>query len=100
MPLLTWTEDMKVNVEVLDDDHRKLFVMINELQDAITAGYDKKALGEILGRLMDYTRTHLSREEEMLAAADYPGLAAHRHEHERMLQRAQNLPRTLRNRVH
>lgn len=91
MPLLTWTEDMRVNVEVLDEDHKKLFAMINELSDAIAAGHDKKILREILGRLMDYTKTHLAREEEMLAAAGYPGLAAHKHEHERVQQRAQNL---------
>ena len=91
MPLLTWTEDMKVNVEVLDEEHQRLFVMINELHDAIAAGHDKKALREILDRLMEYTKKHLSREEEMLAAVDYPGLAAHQHEHERMQQRAQNL---------
>jgi hemerythrin len=91
MPLLTWTEDMKVNVEVLDEDHKRLFVMINELHDAIAAGHGKKMLMEILYRLMEYTRNHLAREEELLASAGYPGLAVHRHEHERMQQRVQNL---------
>ena len=91
MPLFTWTEEMTVNVEVLDEDHKKLFVMINELQDAIAAGHDKKVLREILSRLMEYTKAHLAREEHMLATAEYPGLAAHQHEHERMRRRAQNL---------
>lgn len=91
MPLLTWTEDMKVDVEALDEDHKKLFDMINQLHDAIAAGHNKSALKGILDRLMEYTKSHLAREEELLASAGYPGLAAHQHEHARMLQRAENL---------
>lgn len=91
MALITWTDEMKVNVGVLDDDHKKLFELINELHDSIAAGQDKDSLREILDRLMEYTKTHLAREEEMLAKAGYPGLLQHKMEHARMVQRAQNL---------
>ena len=37
--------------------------------------------------LADYTRRHFAFEERLMAEHQYPGLAAHRHEHAHLLQR-------------
>jgi hemerythrin-like metal-binding protein len=82
---------MKVNVEVLDDDHQKLFEMMNELHESITAGHDKNMLREIIARLLKRTKTHLDHEEHLLEQTGDPGLAAHKLEHDRMKQRSRKL---------
>ena len=52
MALMTWTDKLSVGVAVLDDDHRKLVAMVNELYDAMQAGHGKDSLGRILSGLV------------------------------------------------
>jgi hemerythrin len=55
MPLMTWTEKLSVGVGVLDEDHKKLVGMLNELYDAMQAGHGRDSLGRILNALVQYT---------------------------------------------
>ena len=82
MPLMTWTEDMSVGVRVLDDDHKRLVAMLNDLYDAIQNGRGKETMGRILNDLVQYTKVHFAREEKFFGETGYPGLAAHKKEHD------------------
>jgi hemerythrin len=84
MALMTWTEKMSVGVKQLDDDHKRLVGMVNELYDGITAGKGKEALGPILDESIDYTKVHFGHEEAFFARTGYPGAAAHKHEHDEL----------------
>ena len=81
MPLMTWTEKMSVGVRVLDDDHKNLVAMVNELYDSMQAGHSREALGGILDRLVSYTKMHFSREETFFAQTKYPAADGHKQEH-------------------
>jgi hemerythrin len=65
MPLMTWTPKLSVGVAVLDEDHKKLVGMVNELYDAMQAGHGKESLGPILGRLVDYTVPHKQQHDAL-----------------------------------
>jgi hemerythrin-like metal-binding protein len=91
MPQLIWTRDLSVNVRVLDEDHKQLFGLINELQGAIKAGHSRAVLESVLDRLMEYTKIHLAREEEFLVQTGYRIAAAHAEEHCRMVQRVRDI---------
>jgi hemerythrin len=82
MALMTWTEKMSVGVKVLDDDHKKLIGMINELQDGLKAGHGKEALGQVLDELVNYTQIHFAREEQYFAQTGYPPASLHKKEHD------------------
>jgi hemerythrin-like metal-binding protein len=82
MPLMTWTEKLAVGVKVLDDDHKKLVGMVNQLYDAIQSGRGKDSLGPILDGLVDYTKVHFAREEQLFSQTGYTASAAHHKEHE------------------
>ena len=84
MPLMTWTEKMSVGVKVLDDDHKKLVSMLNELHDGLQAGHGKEALGKILDGLINYTKIHFGREEQFFAKTAYADSAAHKKEHDEL----------------
>lgn len=90
LPMI-WTTDLSVNVKVLDDDHKKVFAMINELEETIMAGHSKKVLETVLDRLMEYTMIHLAREEELFAQTGYVEALAHKKEHLRMVNRVQDV---------
>jgi hemerythrin len=84
MSLLTWNPQMSVGVRQLDDDHKKLIAMINELHAAMLVGHSSDVVGDILRRLVNYTVEHFNREEKHFAATNYPGAALHKREHERL----------------
>jgi hemerythrin len=86
MPLMTWNEKLAVGVKVLDDDHKKLVGMVNQLYDAIQSGHGKDSLGKILDGLVDYTKIHFAREEQMFAQTGYTDSAAHKKQHDDLTQ--------------
>jgi hemerythrin len=82
MSLMTWTEKLSVGVDVLDDDHKRLVAMLNELYDAMLAGNGKDSLGRILDGLVHYTKVHFAREEKLFAETGYAARIAHKQEHD------------------
>jgi len=82
MPLMTWTDKLSVGVGVLDEDHKKLVGMLNELFDAMRAGQGRDSLGRILNGLVQYTKFHFAREEKFFAQTGYPAAVPHKQEHD------------------
>jgi hemerythrin len=85
--LFEWSDSYSVKVKALDNQHRKLFDLINELHTAMKAGRGKVAAGEILRRLIDYTVYHFSAEEKLMEKHAFPELVAHRTEHKVLTDR-------------
>jgi hemerythrin len=88
---MTWTEKMSVGVTVLDDDHKKLVDIINELHDGIMAGHKKEILGAVLQHLVEYTKEHFAREEELFTNAGFSGALMHKSEHHAMIAKISNV---------
>src|SRR3954454_24897992 len=78
MTLMAWTDKLSVGIAVIDDDHKKLVGMVNELYDAMRAGHGKDKLGGIPDRLVQYTKFHFAREEKLFAQTAYPGAVPHK----------------------
>ncbi len=86
MPLMTWSDKLNIGIAVVDDDHRKLVDMVNELFDGIQAGHGQDSVGKVLEKLIAYTKAHFAREEKLFVEAGYPGAAAHKKEHEKLTE--------------
>ena len=82
MPLLTWTEKLSVGVVTLDDDHKRLVALVNELFNSMQAGHGREVVGRILDGLVQYTKMHFAREESFFARTGYPAAATHKQEHD------------------
>jgi hemerythrin len=82
--LFEWTDDLSVSIEEIDNQHKVLIDIINQLFLAVVHRQSDKIIGEILDALMDYTRTHFELEENLMRGAGYGGeefenhLAIHR----------------------
>ncbi len=83
--LLTWNHACSVDVRAMDDQHGILMDTVNELRLALVRGGGREQIGELLDRLIEFTRMHFWSEEQLMEQADFPGLAEHRAEHHRML---------------
>jgi len=81
MSLIKWNDSFSVNVVKIDQEHKKLFEMVNELTDAMKAGHGKDVLGNILDRLISYTASHFQLEENYFQQVKYPEAAEHKKEH-------------------
>ncbi len=74
--LIEWTPKMSVGIEIIDSDHKKLFALVNRVGELIDGG-DRPNLLKSLDELLDYTRYHFQREEQLMRDAGYPGYDAH-----------------------
>jgi hemerythrin len=91
MPFLSWTDRMSVDVKLLDNDIKKLVILLNELHEGILAGRAKPALERIFERLIRYTRVHFAHEEQLLVETGYPDAAIHEQEHDHLMARLRDL---------
>lgn len=82
MPVFQWRDSYSVGVRQLDNEHRRLFELANQMYDAMYATKGPDVLGRILTELVDYTRTHLNNEERILQTYGYPDFPAHKRVHD------------------
>ena len=95
MELLTARPELKERSGItgaeLDAQHKRLFDMADELQNAMHQGGGDAILHEHLADLINFTQAHFGAEEQSMRTHDYPGLAPHKCEHDRLLQQIVNL---------
>lgn len=81
MAFINWTDSLSVGVSEMDNQHKRLIAMINDLSEAMKMGKGKEALGKILSGLIIYTQTHFTAEEKYFEKYNYPLAPSHRREH-------------------
>ena len=81
MALLLWQDNLNTGIQVIDDQHRRIVEMINQLHAAQTGG-SQLVVAEVIDELVDYTLSHFAFEEELMEEAGYPFCAAHKRVHE------------------
>lgn len=75
MSHIVWQEHLfSVGVHELDEQHQKLFDIINDLHDAIQAGRGKDALPNTMVAIVSYVNEHFSTEESLMQKIGYRGL--------------------------
>lgn len=80
-----WRDDLSVGIETIDDDHKKLLTLINNLQTAVYYPTGEAFERQALQELVDYTKYHFDREEKLMIDNDYPDFEAHKRQHEAMI---------------
>lgn len=83
--------DIKLGLPQLDADHRELIELCERYICGAESGAAVEDMEAILDQLIHRTRQHFAVEERMLDRGGFPGFAAHRAIHERLLLQAQAL---------
>jgi hemerythrin-like metal-binding protein len=89
--IVQWNNSYSVQVDAMDAQHQRLFELINKLHDAMKQGKGREALPELFENIMQYTKTHFSAEEALLAKNNYPELAAHKLLHTELIAKLTKL---------
>ena len=75
-----WKDELTVNVKEIDEQHKKLFAIINQTIDIYENRSDD--ICEVMRDLVDYTIYHFSTELEYMAEHNYYNYIAHHKEHQ------------------
>ena len=80
--LFEW-DDAKYSVKIktIDNQHKKLVDLINQLFDAMTNGEAHSKLSEVLNELIQYTASHFKTEEVLFEKYGYSNAKEHIIEH-------------------
>lgn len=92
MALIVWNEARYgVNIKEIDDQHKQLVDVINKLQSAMSEGKGKDTLGNILGDMAQYAKTHFATEEGIMKSNGFPGYEDQKREHDAFTAKAVKL---------
>ncbi|MDR0452273.1 MAG: bacteriohemerythrin [Treponema sp.] len=82
--LVEWDDKYSVGIALIDDQHKELVRLTNELYLGCRAGDDesKDFFLKAVRSVLDYTKFHFSAEEKLMGTIKYPKYAEHKKEHE------------------
>lgn len=79
---IPWSDEYLLGDEKVDNQHKRIFRMVNDLLKACDEGFDVVLLQETLDFLVNYAVQHFNDEEELQRRCNFPELESHRQEHE------------------
>src|ERR1039457_2537546 len=84
MGIFKWRGDLVVGNALIDNDHRKIVKLVNELFSAMEQGNSKDTLKYFLDELIKFADEHFKREEEIMQRIQYAELSTHKQNHEKL----------------
>ena len=82
MNLLNWNDNYSVNVEEIDNQHKEIIRIINELYVSIVEGKSRDTMDKIFKDLTEYATIHFKTEEDYFEKFNYPEASFHKQQHE------------------
>ncbi len=83
--LMRWDSSLQLGIGQIDDQHKQLVAMINDLHRAMKQRKTMAIMGGILERLVNYTVYHFGTEEKLFEKHDYPEYDQHKKIHENLV---------------
>lgn len=93
--LFVWSDEFSVGIQEIDEQHKELVALLNELHTSILEHRGGAACRETLDRLAAYTRTHFMVEESLMRIGNYPEFEGHKHIHEDLINQVAALQKKL-----
>lgn len=72
------TKDLETGNAMIDNEHRKLFQIVNQLLEACDKGEVKTTLKPVIEFLLKYVIEHFQHEEQLQEQGGYPGIEEHK----------------------
>ncbi|MCP4176770.1 MAG: hemerythrin family protein [bacterium] len=79
--LITWDDSIALNINEIDNQHKKLVNIINELYEAMKKDRGNDIIDAVLKKLVDYTDCHFATEERYFDLYRYSESEHHKEEH-------------------
>ena len=85
-PIITWDEAWSIGIAEIDEHHHKLVELIQRLFGALITAQGTAYMEEIVIELVDYTKFHFSREEEVYQEYGFDQLEHHKGQHQALVK--------------
>ncbi len=95
--LFVWDDQCKTGIAEIDQDHKLLVDLINDLYEAMQDGSGGALLLPVFSALKHYTETHFAKEECYMVNCGVPDQEKHVQEHATMVARLADLESRHRN---
>lgn len=89
MALITWSDKYSVEIKEIDDQHKILVGMINELHDSMKQAKSREASLKIINKMAEYTKFHFTTEEKYMKRFKYPDYEEHKLEHDKFVAKVE-----------
>ena len=87
MAMVEWDDAYSVNIQEIDEQHKCLIDIMNELYMALANKSNRDLVSEVLNKLVEYTKVHFAVEETLMRIFHYDGYEAHKEIHDRIVTR-------------
>jgi len=92
---LEWNKAYECGSEVINEQHRNLFLYANSLLSAMISGQEKDICLQYIHDLIAGIREHFITEEQLIKAAGYPNYEEHKQIHRELNEKAEQMAKTL-----
>jgi len=83
--IIQWNDKLNTGIQIVDNQHRRLVELINQLFQCMKDGGDRMLLGSVVDELVDYTVTHFRTEEDLMKKHHYPDFDGHKNIHDQFV---------------
>jgi methyl-accepting chemotaxis protein len=83
--LMSWNDTFSVNIQEIDNHHKRLIELINQVYRGKVLNLESREIGKILDELVKYTKFHFGFEENLFDQHGYPDTAEHKKKHEKLV---------------
>jgi len=87
MILIPWKDQYSVQVKEIDEQHKKLLIIINQLYEAIKSQSSHKNLVTLVKELIDFSEYHFTTEEKYFDLCNYEDKEPHKKEHQKFKEK-------------
>jgi len=88
---IVWDDTLSVEIDEIDDDHRRLTDLFNLLNHSVEAGDSREYIDALLEELISCTVWHFRHEERLMIRHQYDGFQEHKTEHNELIDAVQAL---------
>ncbi|OOZ40394.1 hypothetical protein BOW53_07955 [Solemya pervernicosa gill symbiont] len=84
---ITWDDTYSVGIEEIDNQHKVLVGLINELDDALRVHSNREMVQGVIDQLIDYTKLHFAVEESIMRLFKYKEYEPHKAVHDGIIDK-------------
>jgi len=88
---IIWDESLSVDVDEIDEDHRRLVDLFNILSHSVAGGDSVEYIDAVLEELISCTIWHFRHEERLMVLYKYGDFVKHKTEHQELIESAKEL---------
>ena len=86
MAMVEWDDAYSVDIQEIDEQHKCLVEIMNELYTALANKSNRDQVSDVLNKLVEYTKVHFAVEETLMRIFHYEDYEAHKAIHDKIVE--------------